>query len=97
MVDKAKCFFDRQCQMAVRGIGIGHKVCCVLIHAFHLPNDNMNAEIDILSAHCALTIKYSDMTFNYSLTGQEVQHPRGLTIEVTTYTDGTRKTVKVLK
>ena len=33
----------------------------------------------------------------YSLTGQEVQHPRGLTIEVTTYTDGTRKAVKVLK
>ena len=33
----------------------------------------------------------------YSMTGQEIQHPHGLTIEVTTYTDGTRRTVKVLK
>ena len=33
----------------------------------------------------------------YSVTGQEIQQPRGLTIEVTTYTDGTRKSVKVLK
>ena len=33
----------------------------------------------------------------YSVTGQEMQQPKGLTIEVTTYTDGTRKVVKVLK
>ena len=33
----------------------------------------------------------------YSVTGQEMQHPHGLTIEVTTYTDGTRKAVKVWK
>jgi hypothetical protein len=33
----------------------------------------------------------------YSVTGQEMQHPQGLTIEVTTYTDGTRKALKVLK
>jgi hypothetical protein len=33
----------------------------------------------------------------YSLTGQELPHPHGLTIEVTTYTDGTRKALKVLK
>jgi hypothetical protein len=33
----------------------------------------------------------------YSMTGQEIQQPQGLTIEVTTYTDGTRKVMKVLK
>ena len=33
----------------------------------------------------------------YIVTGQEMQQPKGLTIEVTTYTDGTRKVVKVLK
>ena len=33
----------------------------------------------------------------YSVTGQEVSHPQSLTIEVTTYTDGTKKVVKVLK
>ena len=33
----------------------------------------------------------------YSLAGQEVQHPQGLVIEVTTYTDGTRNAAKVLK
>jgi len=33
----------------------------------------------------------------YSMTGQEIQQPQGLTIEITTYTDGTRKVVKALK
>lgn len=33
----------------------------------------------------------------YSLTGQEVQQPHGITIEETTYTDGTKNAVKVLK
>lgn len=33
----------------------------------------------------------------YSLTGVELQHPQGVVIEVTTYTDGTRNTVKVVR
>ena len=33
----------------------------------------------------------------YNIAGQEMAQPNGLTIQVTTYTDGTRSTTKVIK
>jgi hypothetical protein len=33
----------------------------------------------------------------YNMTGQEIQQPNGMTIVVTTYTDGSTSTVKTVK
>ena len=47
--------------------------------------------VDELSAKTVANVRY------FNVAGQEVAQPEGVTLQVTTYTDGTKSTVKVVK